>query len=355
MKKVNHFEATAAMALDMLAKSSTRKIYNLAAGDPDTDVCDALKNAFVTTDLTRTHNYGNSQGNPALRSRIWNDPDEVILANGSKQMVFMALRAVTQPGDKVVIVGPCWASYLKMCDILGIRTELVIGKEENGYVPDDARIYAAVDRGTAAVILNNPNNPTGAVYDALSWADGIMERLQEDAPWIIADEIYRHITDRKFVSLRGKENAIVIDGFSKSYNITGWRLGYAIAPKEVIRTMAALQSQMSGPPSTPVQDIMLRALDEAEITDYGIYRERIDILCEIPKFARFRPAGTFYFYLPIDEKWESSMTLCRYLLEKYGIAVTPGEEYGVERTVRVSVAHVPAEELRMIREGLKEI
>ena len=186
--------------------------------------------------------------------------------------------------------------------------------------------------------------------------------------YLISDEVYRYLVDdaevsgkslseidEEFPSLRGDSSAITIDGFSKCLNITGWRLGYAIADKDVIAAMTGIQSQMSGPPSTLIQDIVASAWDELEGTGFEAYRDRIDLLCRIEKFRKHRPKGGFYFYLPIDARWQDTKTLCSYMLEKYSIAITPGDDYGVERTVRISAAAVTADELKDILPALEEI
>lgn len=342
------------MAIDVMAKGMTGKVYNLAAGDPNLDLCDALKETFVKTDLSATHNYGSSQGDAAFRKRLWHDPDEVIVADGAKQLMYESLAVTTKPGDKVLLVGPCWTSYMRICEILGVDYVLLTGSEAEGYVPSVQSIREAVTEEFAAIVINNPNNPTGAVYPE-EYIEGLYDIAIENDCWLIADEIYMFLTDEIVMTLRGMDNVIVIDGFSKSLNITGWRLGYAIACKEVIASMAALQSQLSGPPSTLIQNIVNTAWPGMELTEFTEYRNRIDVLCRIDKFNRFRPKGGFYFYLPIDDKWESSMELCEYMLREHRVALTPGDSYGVERTVRISIAAVSTEDLEEILTYLKEI
>ena len=380
MKRINNVKQTSAMALDVLAKGMTGKVYNLAAGDPDVEVCDALRNAYISADLKSSHNYGSSQGNAGLRKKIWKNPEEVIIANGAKQLIYMALAAVTKPGDEVVLIGPCWASYMRICDILGLKYKLVIGEAEGEsdseaagesvkdgesgikgtertkpYCPSIRKITEAVTSETAAILINNPNNPTGTVYDR-AYLNGILDIAEANDCFIICDEIYGKLTDGDaFESLRGISSVIAIDGFSKCLNITGWRIGYAIASEEIIKAMTGIQSQMSGPPNSLMQSILSDAWDNLEYTCFEAYRERVDVLCDIEKFRKARPEAGFYFYVPIDDKWKNAEELCRYFMEQYRVAVTPGDDYGVPRTVRVSVASVSAEELREIHDVLKLI
>ena len=345
MKRINSVTPTEAMLVDTLAKSLPGRVCNLAAGDPDLPVCAALTEAFRSADLEVTHRYASSVGLPSLREKLWHSPDEVIIANGAKQLIYMSLAAVTKPGDSIVIIGPCWASYMRICDLLGLNYTLLTGSATGRYIPDIGTVRGAVTPETAAVLINNPNNPTGVVYPE-EYITELLKTVRENSSWLIMDEIYRYITARPFKSLRGEDDVIVIDGFSKALNITGWRLGYAVACPEIIKSMTGIQSQMSGPPSTLIQSIAAAAFDTLEYSSFEDYRERIDVLCAIPKFAAARPEGGFYFYVPIDGRWESSRTLCETLLREHSVAVTPGDDYGVERTVRVSVASEPADVLR---------
>ena len=356
MKKINEFKTTGSMAMDALAKSMTGKVYNLSAGDPNIDLCDALKETYLKADLSKTHNYGGAQGSIDLRKRLWKRPEEVIIANGAKQLVYESLAAVSEPGDKVLIIGPCWPSYMRICEILRLDYVLLVGDEADGYVPSIEKVAQTLTNEFAAIVINNPNNPTGMIY-----SEDYLEKLHsiaiENDLWLIADEIYMFIadSDQIVMTLRGMDNVITIDGFSKSLNITGWRLGYAIADKEVIKAMSLLQSQLSGAPSTLIQSIVNEAWPAIELTDFEAYRERIDLLCQIDKFKAHRPKGTFYFYLPIDDKWESSTALCEYMIKNHNIVMVAGDDYGVERTVRISLAFIHTDDLKEIVDKLREI
>ncbi len=354
MRRINEYRQTEAMLIDVMAKGMPGKVYNLAAGDPDLSICDAVKKAYGSTDLDATHNYGPSQGLPELRQKLWRDPSCVMIADGAKQLIYEALSATTKPGDRVVLAGPCWTSYMKICEILGLRYSLLCGVGDEGYAPAIHQIEEAMSDDVCAIVINNPNNPAGYVFgDAQVGA--ISALAEKYDAWIIADEIYRDLSQVPVRSFRGGERAIVIDGFSKSLNLTGWRMGYCIAPAAVIKAMTALQSQLSGPPSTLIQDILIRAWDEKKTAGFEDYRERIEILCELEKFRKHRPQAGFYFYLPIDAKWESSQKLCEHMLREHAVAITPGDSYGAERTVRISAAGISADDLREIKGILAEI
>ena len=358
MKRLKKITQTSAMAIDVLAKSLPGKIYNLAAGDPDLPVCRALEDACRSNDPGDSHRYGSSQGDPQLRAKLRKNPAEVILANGAKQLIYMALAAVTRPGDTVVLIGPCWASYMKICELLGLRCTLAIGEKEEHFVPSAALLETLITPETAAVLINNPNNPTGVVYPE-DYMCSLLNLVRKNDTYLISDEVYRYLADPQQVklvpTLRGEKNVITIDGFSKCLNITGWRLGYAIASAELIETMTGIQSQISGPPNTMIQKIVCDAWENLQFTDYEAYRKRMELLGQLENFRPYRPRAGFYYFLPIADHWKNSRELCEYMLKEHCIAVTPGDDYGVERTVRVSAAAVNEEDLREILAFLLEI
>lgn len=354
MKRLNRIRPTEAMLTDVLAKSMPGRVYNLSAGDPNLPVCKALQDAYFSADMESSHNYGASIGLKSLREKLWSRPEEVIIANGAKQLIYMSLAAITRPGDKVVIIGPCWTSYMRICELLGLEYALIVGNKDKLYVPSIEEVCSAIGPDTTAVLLNNPNNPTGAVYSEL-FIRSLLEAVRSNDSRLISDEIYHLLSGVPFTSLRGEKDVIVIDGFSKALSITGWRLGYAVAEKDIISAMAGIQSQMSGPPSTLMQKIMDSAFEKLEYRSFDDYKDRIELLCSIPKFAYARPQAGFYFYLPIDEHWESSRALCEYLLKEHSVAITPGDEYGVPRTVRISVAYESADALEDIVDCLRII
>ena len=339
------------MAMDIRAKEMGRRTFNLAAGDPNLPLQQSIKYAFKNVDLDATHQYGSSQGLPALRSKICpSAPEGVIISNGAKQLIYMSLKAVTTPGDTVILIGPCWSSYMEICRLLGLEYRLVIGIEEDRFVPSLEQVAENMSADVCAIVINTPNNPTGVVYSA-DYLAGLAGISRYFDCWLISDEIYRDLVfEAPAPSLLGYDNVIYINGFSKSYSLTGWRLGYAIADPAVIREMSAIQSQMSGPPSTLIQSIILGCIDALNYS-FDPYRERIELLCQGETFSRFKPDGGFYFYIPVGR---DSAELCNYMLDTYGIVMTPGDGYGVKNTVRISIANITLKELDEIKEILFE-
>lgn len=353
------FKTTEAMAIDTLAKASDKKIYNLAAGDPNLDIQECIKKAYLNVDLNKTHQYCGSQGLLKLREKIYpGHPEEVIISNGSKQLIYMSLRAVTEPGDEVVLIGPCWPSYMEICNILGVKYKLVVGEDPMYYYAPSARqIYNAITENTKAILINNPNNPTGVVYNPgfLEW---LLNVALSKKIWVISDEVYSDLIYEdedieEFATLEGVPIAITINGFSKSCSLTGWRLGYAVACESVINVLTAIQSQMSGPPNTLIQEIIADCYDDLEI-NLKVFRDRVNMLAFDKNFSMHKPFGGFYFYMPIPDKWKDSKEFCDYMRDTHSIFMTPGDGYGAPRTVRISIANIKIPDLNSILDILFE-
>lgn len=345
MKKiVSVTKGTSATKLHSMIQEKKAKgehIYNLAAGDPNLSLPAAFKGGLDDCSKNAIHNYTESQGLYELRQHI-DDPARVIIANGAKQLLYMALMATCEPGDKVMIFGPCWSSYFEICRMLKLIPIYI--EELPWIIPGDI----------AAVLFNNPNNPTGRVYNK-EFCDKLYNLCLAADCWLISDEIYSDIIydDITFESMKNKKNVIYINGFSKNYCLTGWRFGYAIADQEIIRQMTLLQSQISGPPNTITQYAILKNWGYWQKPDINIYKERRDIIAENNEFlTKYKPAAGFYYYLPITG---SSIEFCKEFLDKYNIALTTGDEYGRTNTIRLSFAAVNSEELKIIKPYLDTI
>jgi len=352
MKKINNFKQTAAMQMDVLAKSKASKVYNLAAGDPNLELQQCIVDSYKNLDIQKFHQYGSSQGSLDLRKKLYDNPNQVVITNGAKQALYMSIKAVSNPGDHIVIIGPCWSSYIEICKLLNLKYTLVIGKPEDHYIPKEKDIKKAVKRKTACILFNNPNNPTGQIYSE-SFINSLLAISNEKGCWLISDEIYGELiySGDELFSLKGNKNVIYINGFSKAYSLTGWRLGYIIASEEIIKSITNIQSQMSGPPSTLIQQIILDCYEKLTV-DIEEYKRRVNILDNLYKWA---PQGGFYYYLPIADKWKDSLECCQKLLEEDNIVITPGDDYGVSRTVRLSIANISKEDLYFIKTKLNKI
>ena len=351
VRKVTY--GTSANGLDSIAKqriSMGDKLYNLAAGDPNTFPDPAFMAGLMEAAKLNIHQYSPVQGDLLLRERLNHEqPERVLISNGAKQLIYMALMATCKPCDKVVIVGPCWPSYVEICKLLDLDYTRVVQASTEDYVPDINMVETAC-YGAKAILFNNPCNPTGHVYDK-EYVKELERIVKEKDMWLIDDEIYSDIiynewTREDFYTPENESNVIYINGFSKCFSLTGWRFGYAIGPEEVIDQMTKIQSQMSGPPNTVMQYAINAAWGHVEKDDLAIYRERRDLLCTMsPLFRAHRPTAGFYFYLPIKG---DPNALCKKYLQDYRIVMTPGSEYGIYNTIRISFANITKEEIMEI-------
>lgn len=339
------------MQIDAMVKemrAAGEPIVNLSAGDPNVPVPDMLIGGLHAVSRQKYSNYTSAQGLLNLRAQIDEDPDRVLIANGAKQLIYMALMATCNPGDKVVIMSPCWSSYFEIATMLGLD----IIKMDNVYELDK------ITNAVSAVLINNPNNPTGCVYGS-NFMEELYNKCLEMDCWLISDEIYKDIiyeNPEDFISLRGRENVIYIDGLSKTYGITGWRFGYAVADPAIIHQMTLLQSQMSGPPNTIVQEAVLHGWGYIQKPDINIYKERRDFIASLnPRFMNLRPQAGFYFYIPLDHGVKDSTQWCKDTLKYSKIALTPGDEYGRPKTFRLSFASCTMEELQRVAPTLSKL
>lgn len=349
MKKIlTKTNGTSATLIDSQVKALAKNhhIFNLAAGDPlvypNPTITNAVLN-FRVDGIGNCHQYSPTQGYESLRQKIA-EPERVLITNGAKQAIYMALMATCDPGDEVILVTPCWSSYFEICHMLhlNIRTATTVDQIER-----------AVSEKTAVILFNNPNNPSGKLYNA-DFVGRLHQAAIKNDCWIIADEIYSDIIyEGHMVSLKDCRNVIYINGWSKGYALTGWRFGYVIAEPELIAEMTRIQSQMSGPPNSLIQAIVSQVWDEKPLMDMEYLVENRKNLIEVSGlFAEHKPDAGFYFYLPVTE---DPVQLCNRFLNEYSIAMTPGDEYGVKNTIRISFANIYPQDIRLIAPKLATI
>ncbi len=333
-------------------------IIQLDVGEPDFstpgNVSDAAKAAL---DSGFTH-YTPSAGLPELRDavagklRLENRLDcvreNVIITPGSKQALFYAVMATVDEGDEVIIPTPAWPSYMEMVTVAGGRVREVPCRP--GFGLDLEALKAAVSGRTKLIILNSPNNPTGCVCPDEELR-AVAEIAGESKVRVISDEIYEKIlyegSYRSLGTYPGMADlAITINGFSKTYAMTGWRIGYAAGPKELISAMNKLQQHSASCPSSFAQKGALEALKpETPVAPMvAEFRRRRDYLCsELAKMSAFRvapPKGAFYLFPDISGTGMPSSRLVELLLEKAGVSTTPGEPFGgFASNLRISYAN----------------
>jgi aspartate aminotransferase len=364
-------------------KSSGISVIDFSVGEPDFFTPDNVKAAGIEAIKQNYTGYTQSDGIPELKQaiikRLKDDdgldyqPQEIIVSTGAKTSIYLALAATVNPGDKVIVPTPYWVSYPEQVKLLGAKPVLVPTKESNNFLMTPDELAEKIDDRTQTVILNNPSNPTGSAYTSDQLYD-ILNVAYDKNVFVIADEIYSKITYQDYVFKRVvtvmpkiRENAVIIDGASKSYSMTGWRIGYAAGPERLIKAMKKIQGHLT---SNPVS-ISQRAAVEAFSGDQSFlkkrseeFQKRRDFLVEainrIPGMKANTPQGAFYLFPNVKELFkrkhetgeiETALDLCDYLLEKAHVALVPGEGFGAADNIRISFAT----SMDNLREGVKRI
>lgn len=346
-------------------------IVELAQGEPDFNTPDhVIEAAYRAMRAGQTH-YTPVDGTPELKAAIVEKfrrenglackPENISAGAGGKQVLHNALMATLDPGDEVVIPAPSWVAYADITHFAEGVPVWVATRPENGFKLQPSQLEAAITPRTKWLLLNSPSNPSGAVYTAeeLRALAAVLERFPQ--VWTIADDIYEHVLydGRSFATLAAVApqlagRTLTVNGVSKTFAMTGWRLGYAAGPVELIRAMARLQAQSSLNPSSVSQAAAVAALNGP----MDIVRERcaefearrnamVPRLAAIPGLACERPHGAFYIYVscagwlgkrtPQGRKLENDADVAGYLLES-GVAVPNGAGYGLSPYFRVSFA-----------------
>lgn len=361
--------------LAMTAKASELKrqglpVIGLSAGEPDfTTPLPIIEAAERAMREGWTH-YTDNAGLPELRAAVADklrrdnglayEPTQILLSNGAKQSVAQAVMAVVDDGDEVVIVSPYWVSYPEMVRLAGGVPVAVETTAEDGYVLRPEALEAAITDKTRLVILNSPSNPTGVVYDRAT-QEALAEVLRRhEQVLVISDEIYEYVIydaeHVSFATLDGMyDRTITVNGFSKGYAMTGWRLGYLAAPTPLFKICARLQSQLTSAPSTISQKagVAALAMDRSYIDAMvAAFRERRDYLygrlAALDGLVLPLPDGAFYLFPDVSNYFgavspkgrviEGSDELAYYLLEDANVALVPGDGFGAPNGIRLSYA-----------------
>ena len=344
-------------------------ILSLNVGEPDFDTPQTAKQAGMDAIREGYTKYTSTNGCAELRQAICEklkrdnglkyDINEICVCTGAKQAIFGAVMAICDEGDEVLIPVPSWVSYSAMVTIAGAVPVFVASKADCSLDLD--KIEAAVTSKTKAVIICSPNNPSGAVYDEESLR-ALAELAVKYDFFIIADEIYEKLIydGMKHFSIASVSDevwkrTVTVNGFSKAYAMTGWRLGYAAARKDIIKAMIKIQGQVTSCPNAIAQKAALGALQgsQEELENMvRVFQQRRDFVCDrvsrIPGVSFFRPHGAFYVMLDVSEylgksyegkKIENAVQMCEYLIDVAHVALVPGDSFGVENSVRIAYAN----------------
>ncbi len=363
------------IAMTMRAQQLTaegRDIITLSAGEPDFDTPQHIRDAAKAAIDAGHTRYTAVDGMPALKRAICDkfarengldySPAQISVGTGGKQILYNALMATLNPGDEVIIPAPYWVSYPDMVLLAGGTPVIVPAGMEAGYRITPEQLEAAITSRTKWLILNSPSNPSGAGYGADHMRALTDVLMRHPHVWVLADDIYEHLVfdDFRFVTPAQvepnlKDRTLTMNGVSKSYAMTGWRIGYGAGPELLIRAMAKLQSQSTSNPSSIGQYAALAALNGPQDyieTSRAIFQRRRDLvvaaLNECPGISCPVPQGAFYVYPSIHEligKTSAGGTVIKddeafatALLDETGVAVVFGAAFGLSPHFRVSYA-----------------
>jgi aspartate aminotransferase len=352
------------LSIDSKAKAMKAEgidVCGFGAGEPDFDTPEHIKQAAIAALEAGFTKYTPSAGLPELRQAISEKleadnqvsyrPSQVVVSSGAKHSCYNAILATCQPGDEVLIPSPYWVSYPDMVRLAGAEPVIVQTTERNGWKMRASDFENAMTPRTKMLILNSPGNPSGAVYTREE-LEGIVEVAAEEDIYILSDEIYEKLVydDTKHVSIASLSKeaydlTITVNGFSKAYAMTGWRLGYLAAPEAVAKAVDNIQSHSTSHPCSFAQKGALAALkgDQQALADmrdeFSMRRDYMfDRITKIPNITAVKPQGAFYILVNISQLGLSSQNFADRLLSKANVAVVPGAAFGDDRTVRLSYA-----------------
>jgi aspartate aminotransferase len=362
--RVSELTPSLTLAIDSKAKALRAEgidIYSFGAGEPDFDTPEHIKAAAIEALNAGFTKYTPSSGMPELRAAISEKfkrdngldykPSEIIVSNGAKQSCFNAIMAVCGEGDEVIIPAPYWLSYPDMVRLAGAEPVIVQTTQENDWKMTPAQFEEAMSPRTKMVIINSPGNPTGSVYTKEELR-ALVEVAADEEITILSDEIYESLTydGAEHVSVasltpEAKDLTITVNGFSKAYAMTGWRLGYLGAPEKIAKAIDSMQSHSTSGPCSFAQKGGLAALTGSQqcVADmreeFNIRREYMfERLSAIHNVTAVKPKGAFYMLANISKLGMTSTNFADRLLSKANVAVVPGIAFGDDRVVRLSYA-----------------
>ncbi len=372
--------AIATRAKELIAAGND--VVDLCVGEPDFDTPSFISEAGIQAIRDGKTRYTPAAGIPQLRAAVAAemkrlstreidvDARGVVITSGAKQALFNVIFSLFGPGDRVIVPVPYWTTYPELVQLARAEPVFVQGAAERSYkVTVDDLERAVAGGGVKGLMLNSPSNPSGAVYshDEL---EAIAAWAAERKIWVVSDEIYRRIyfrgaTAPGLLDLPSEllERAVIIDGASKAYAMTGWRLGFSYTSPALAAKLTALQSQTTSNAATPTQYAALAAYERTEEADAEVERMRAafekrknlvarELREKLPDVPFVDPDGAFYFFIGtqgLARPGENSMTLCERLLTEAGIALVPGSAFGDDAFFRMSFAYSEATLIEAVR------
>lgn len=348
-----------------------KQVLSFGTGEPDFPTPEHVIQAAFAAARAGETTYPPTQGTVALRRAIADgagfetDPGSIIVSTGAKQVLANAFQATLDPGDEVIVPAPYWTSYADMLQFCEARLVALACGPDMGFRLRPAQLEAAITPRTRWLVLNSPGNPTGALYGRRE-LEALAEVLRRHPQvMILSDEIYRHISFEPFTSFREAapdlaERTLIVNGVSKAYAMTGWRLGWGIGPAPLIKAMVAVQGQSTSGASSVSQAAALAALSgpqdllAARCADFGARRDRVvAALNAIDGLTCPMPGGAFYVFpsceglfgrkTPGGQRIDDDAGFCRYLLQEALVALVPGRAFGLPGHFRMSYAYGTAD------------
>lgn len=384
-RAVSPSETLAISAKAKELKRQGKSVISLSAGEPDFKTPEHICNAAIQAIKDGFHGYTMNTGTPELResisiklqrdNRLHYNPSQIVCTNGAKQALGFSMLAMLDDGDEIIIPAPYWVSYPQMAKLAGATPVTVRTSFGNNFRMTPEQLEEAITDNTKALLLCSPSNPTGTRYSAedLEAIAAVLKKYPNVN--IISDEIYEYIVfEDKHVGILNvapelKERTVLINGFSKGFAMTGWRLGYLAAPQEFSDAVAKIQSQETSAPSCISQkagEAAYRGSLEDVHKMRDAFKKRRDFIYEelssIEGLNCFKPSGAFYVFpdignhlgkkSPNGKTIETSTGLCMYLIEEHGLAAVPGDAFGEPNGIRLSYA-ASMDELKEAMKRLK--
>ena len=385
-KLVANISPSATEATSFLVNQLKRQgidVISFAQGEPDFDTPDNIKKAAIIAIKEGFTKYTDVPGIPELRKAVADkfkrengidyEPDQIIISNGGKQALYEVFRTICEDGDQVLIPTPCYVSYAEQIKLTGAEPVFFKTKEENNFRPNFEEVSENFTPNVKAFIVNSPNNPTGSIIEK-EQLKKIANFFVERGVFIITDEVYEHLIydGRNHISVaslgkKEKEMSITVNSVSKTYAMTGWRVGYAAGPQEIIKAMSNLQGHATGNINSIAQKATIEALNgpqepvKSMVKEYGKRREyMVNRLNEIEGIKCNYPDGAFYTFPNVTDLYDkeydgniirNDMDVAKFFLKKAYVAVVPGVAFNYSGYVRF----VFAKSMEEIKEGLDRI
>jgi len=386
-KRAQAVPPSATLAVTAMAKQMLKDgidIVSFGAGEPDFDTPKYIKNAAIKALKEGKTKYTPAGGIPELREKIAQklknennidySPDQIIVTIGGKHSVYESMQAILDPGDEVILPAPYWVTYIETIKLAGAVPKIIKPEKENNYKITPAQLKQAITDKTAMFVMNSPNNPGGFAYSPMELKE-IAKTLEGTDIIVLSDEIYEKLIygDTEFVSFASlSEDAynrtLTLNGLSKTFSMTGWRIGYTAGPLEIIRAMGRLQSHMTSNAVTFGQYAAIEAFSKdaqsqiekmrAEFQQRGEFMTQK--LNSIESISCIMPQGAFYCFPDVSGHFgrninqteiNSSMDFVEALLKQANVALVPGKPFGFDENVRLSFAC----SLENIKKGLDRI